>query len=70
MDNGHQLLEIIRHFPPRLIELIQNMDKDFQASTGLSLLNEVLHHVNAGENDTLAGPGDMGKEAMLNRIVL
>ncbi len=63
-------LEIIRHLPTRLIELIKDMDKDFQASAGLCLLHEVFHHVNAGENDALASPGDMGKEAMLNRIVL
>ena len=70
MDNGHMVLEIIRHFAPRLIEFIKNMDKDLQASTGLSLLHEVFHHLNAGENDTLARPGEMGKETMLNRIVL
>ena len=70
MDNGHVPLEIIRHLPTRLIELIKNMDKDFQASTGLRLLHEVFHHVNASENDTLASPGEMGKESMLNRIVL
>ena len=63
-------LEINRHFTTRLIELIKNMDKDFQASTGLSFLHKVFHHVNTGENDTLASPGEMGKEAMLNRIVL
>ena len=70
MDNGHVPPERIRHLPTRLIELIKNMDKDFQAPAGLRLLHEVLHHVNAGENDTLAGPGEMGKKAMLNRIVL
>ena len=70
MDNGHVPLEIIRHFATRLIELIKNMDKDFQASTGLRLLHEVFHHVNTGENDTLTRPREMGKEAMLNRIVL
>ena len=46
------------------------MDKDFQASTGLRLLHEMFHHVNTGENDTLTRPREMGKEAMLNRIVL
>ena len=70
MGNGHVLLEIICYFATCLIELIKNMDKDFQASTGLSLLHEVFHHLNAGENDTLARPGEMGKETMLNRIVL
>ncbi len=70
MDNGHVSLEIIRHLPTRLIELIKNMDKDFQAPAGLRFLDEVFYHVNAGENDTLASPGDMGKEAVLNRIVL
>ena len=70
MDNGHVPLEIIRHFVPRLIERIENMDKAFQASGGLCLLHEVFHHLNTGENATLARPGEMGKEAMLNRIVL
>lgn len=70
MGNGHVPLEIIRHFTTRLIELIENVDKDFQASTGLCLLHKVFHDVNAGENDALAGSGEMGKEAMLNRIVL
>lgn len=70
MDNGHVLFEIMRHLPTRLIELIKNMDKDLQASAGLCLLHEVFHHVNASENNTLASPGDMGKETMLNRIVL
>lgn len=70
MDNGHVPLEILRHFAARLIELIENMDKDFQASGGPSFLHEVFHDVNAGENNTLASPGEMGKEAMLNRIVL
>ena len=69
MDNRHLVLKIISDFAARLIELIKDMDKDFQASIGLSLLHEVFHHVNAGENDTLASPGDMGKEAVLNRIV-
>ena len=63
-------LEIIRHFATCLIELIENMDKDFQAAGGLSFLHEMFHNVNAGENHTLASPGEMGKEAMLNRIVL
>ena len=70
MDNGHVPLEIIRHFSTRLIELIKNMDKDLQASAGLCLLYEVFDHVNAGKYDTLASPGDMRKEAMLNRVVL
>jgi hypothetical protein len=70
MDNGHMVLEIIRHFAPRFIELIKNMDKDFQASTGLRLLHEVFHHLKAGEKDPLTSPGEMGKETMLNRIVL
>ena len=70
MDNSHVPLEIIRYFAARLIELIENMDKDFQASGGLSFLHEMLHDVNAGEHNTLASPGEMGKEAMLNRIVL
>lgn len=70
MDNGHVLLEIIRHLPTRLIELIKNMDKDLQAFAGASLLHEVFYHVKAGENDALARSGDMRKEAMLNRIVL
>jgi len=70
MDNGHLVLEIIRHFAPRLIELVKNMDKNFQASTGLRLLHEVFHYLNAGKNDTLASPGEMGKKTMLNRIVL
>jgi hypothetical protein len=70
MDNSHVPLEIIRNFAICLIELIKNMDKDFQAPPGLRLLHEVFHHINTGENDTLACPGEMGKEAMLNRIVL
>ena len=70
MNNGHRLFEIIRDLPTRLIELIKNMDKDFQTSTGLRLLQEVFHHFDAGENDPLARPGEMGKETMLNRIVL
>jgi hypothetical protein len=70
MDNGHVSLEIIRHFAARLIELIENMDKDFQASTGLRCLHEMFHDGNAGENHTLARPGEMGKEARLNRMVL
>ena len=70
MDNGHAPLEIIRHFATRLIEFIENVDKDLQASAGLCLLHEVFHYVNAGENHPLTGPCEMGKEAMLNRIVL
>ena len=70
MGNGHLVFEIIRHFATRLIEFIENMHKDFQSSTGLRLLHKVFPYVNAGENDPLAGPGEMGKEAMLNRIVL
>jgi hypothetical protein len=70
MGNGHLVFEIICHFATRLIELIKKMDKDFQASTGLRRLHEMFHHVNAGENDALAGSREMGKAAMLNRIVL
>ena len=70
MDNSHVPLEIIRHFAARLIELIENMDKDFQASGGLSFLHEMFYDVHAGEHNTLACPGEMRKEAMLNRIVL
>lgn len=70
MNNRPVSLEIVRHLPTRLIKLIKNMDKDFQASAGLCRLHKVFYHGNAGENNPLARPGDMGKEAMRNRIVL
>jgi len=70
MDNGHLLLDIISDLPTSLIELIKNMDKDLQASLGLSFLHKLFHHVDTGENDALARPRHMGKEAMFNRVVL
>ena len=70
MNNGHLVLEILRHFAPRLLELVKKMDKNFHASTGLRLLHEVFPYLNAGENDPLARPGEMRKKTMLNRIVL
>ena len=70
MDNAHLLLELISYFPANLIELIKNMDKNLQASLGLSFLHELFHHVDTGENHALASPSHMGKQAMLNWIVL
>ncbi len=70
MDNSHHLLELIRDVPTRLIESVENMDEDFQASAGPRLLHEVFDYVKAGENNPLAGPGNMRKKPMFNRIVL
>ncbi len=70
MDNAHLLLEIISDFSASLIELIKDMDKNLQASLGLSFLHEVFHHVYTGKNHALASPSHMGKEAMLNWVIL
>jgi len=70
MDNGPLLLEIISDLPTSLRELSKNRDKDLQASRGLSGLHKLFHHVDTGENDALARPRPMGKEAMFNRVIL
>ena len=69
MDNGHVLLKCLSGFSTSLIRLVEHMDKHLQSSLGVGFLHQMLDHVDAGKQYSLASPRQMRKQAMFDRII-
>lgn len=64
------LFEVISNFATGLVKLINDSNGDSQTLTGFGLGHQLANKVKTLENDALASSGDMGEEAMFNRIIL
>ena len=69
-EDTHRFEEIRRTLFARRIDPRQNIHGHLQPLGGLRLFHEVLGDGDRMEHHTLTGPGHMGKEAVLDRVVL
>ena len=69
-DDSHVGFEIIGGLASGFVYLIENMNRGGQALLRSGVGHEPADNRQAVENHALTGAGDMGKEAMLNGIVL
>ena len=69
-DDRHVGFEVLGGFATGLIELVDDVNRGGQTLLGLGFGHELADDLDALEDDSLTGAGDMGEEAMLNRVVL
>ena len=50
--------------------MLDDFNHDLQAFAGMGLFHQLFDQSNAGKDHSLTGVGYMGKQAVLNRIVL
>src|ERR1700682_5911403 len=69
-EDGHVFLEVVGVFATGGVDLFQEADRHAQAGGGFRSGDELLGDVECVEDHALASAGDMGKHAMLNRVML
>jgi len=69
-NNRHVLFEPLRDFAPRGIGFRANIHADFKAGLRLRFRHQVFDQLHAAEHNALTRACQVGKQAMLNRVVL
>ena len=68
--DGHIFLEVLGVLSPSLVDLIENSDNHVQSLCRFGFFDIILGRFNAFQRNPLAGSSDMGKDAVLNGVVL
>ena len=68
-DNRHIIHEVVSDYSPGLINYVNDLDDDGQPVLSLGLLHQMLDPHQTTENRSLAGAGDMRKQALVDGIV-
>ena len=69
-NDAHVGFEVFCDFASSLINILDDFNHDLQAFAGMGLFHQLFDQSDAGKDHALTGVGYMGKQAVLNRIVL
>ena len=69
-DDAHRFEEIFSYFFTGDVNTVQNVNLHLQALGGFGHCDKFAGNLHCVKHNTLAGARDMGKQTVLNRVVL